>query len=79
MVNFTSILLVLSYLFVFLFGRVYGRIESSIIFSQRINAIIDAIRRVENLASLKGEDLSKVPTQEIIERTKKQMEIKLDD
>jgi replicative superfamily II helicase len=63
----------------FLFGRYCGRVEAAIIFSQRINLIIDAIRKVEKLASLRGEDISKLTSDEIVHRAQKQMEIKNGD
>lgn len=78
MVGSTTLLLIASHLLVFLIGRIYGQVESAIAFSKRINSIIDAMRKVENLAALKGEDISNLSTQEILNRTKKQMEIKND-
>lgn len=75
----TIILSIVSYVCVFLFGRIYGQIESSMLFSRRINALIEAMRKVENLATLRGEDLSKISTNEWVERTRKQMDITNDD
>jgi hypothetical protein len=48
-------------------------------FGQHINAIIDAMRKVEKIAALRGEDVSKLSTSEIVHRTQKQMEIANDD
>ena len=72
-------LLVISYIATFLIGRVYGQVESALIFTQRINSIIDALKKVENLALLKGEDLSKLSTKDLIERARKHMETRNDD
>ena len=78
MVSTTTLLLVASHLFVFFIGRIYGQVEATFAFSKRINSIIEALRKVNELAALKGEDISNLSTQEILHRTKKQMEIKDD-
>lgn len=75
----TTLFIIISYLIVFLAGRICGQFESAVLYSQRINSVIDAIKKVENLAALKGEDLSKVSTKELVERARKQMELKKDD
>jgi hypothetical protein len=79
MVSSTFIYTVIASLISFLFGRYCGRVEAAIIFGQRINSIIDAMRKVEKIAALKGEDMSKLSTSEIVHRTQKQMEIIDDD
>lgn len=58
----------------FSLGRVAGRLEASVIYSKRINDIIAALKKVEQLASLKGEDISSIPTTEIVYRTQKILE-----
>lgn len=63
----------------FSLGRTFGRVESSTLFNARIQATIEALKKVEQLASLKGEDLSKLPTTEIVARAQKQLEIKNND
>lgn len=79
MVSSSFLYTVVASLISFLFGRYCGRIEAAILFGQRINHIIDAMRKVEKLASLKGEDVSKLSTSEIVYRTQKLMETKDDD
>lgn len=79
MVNSTFVYCVVSSFVCFLFGRYCGRVEASIMFGQHINAIIDAMRKVEKIAALRGEDVSKLSTSEIVHRTQKQMEIANDD
>jgi len=60
----------------FSLGRVVGKLEASAIFSRRMNDIVGALKKVEQLAELRGEDLTKLSSQEIVNRTQKQLEIK---
>lgn len=79
MVSSTFVYTIVASFVCFMFGRYCGRVEATILFGRRLNAIIDAMRKVEKLASLKGEDMSKLSTSEIVHRTQKQMEITDDD
>jgi hypothetical protein len=44
-----------------------------------MNEVLTAMKRVNEVASLKGEDLTKLTTEEIVQRTRKQMELNNDD
>lgn len=79
MVSSTFLLFCGATLFAFSLGRVSGRVEASLAFQRRMNDIIDALKKVEQLAVLKGEDISKLSSQEIVHRTQKQLEIKEHD
>ena len=57
-------------------GRLAGRIEVSLTFQQNMPAIISALKKVQQLAELRGEDASKLSTQEIVIRIQKQLDIK---
>lgn len=63
----------------FSLGRVAGRLEASAIFSRRMNEIIGALKKVEQLAELRGEDVTKLSPQELVHRTQKQLDIKDDN
>lgn len=62
----------------FSLGRTFGRVQSSIEFSNTLRLILSALKKVETLAALKGEDISKLSTEELIHRTTKQLQIKED-
>lgn len=79
MVDQTVVFIVVVALVFFSLGRITGRAEAAIIFRQRMNNIISALKKVEQLAALRGEDLSKVSTEEIVTRAQKQLEIKTDE
>lgn len=66
-------------LLAFSLGRVSGRLEASVMFSRRMNDIIGALKKVEQLAELKGEDVSTLSSQELVHRTQKQLDIKDDE
>lgn len=57
-------------------GRLAGRIEASFVFQERMSLIISSLRKVQQLAELRGEDISKLPPQEVVDRIQKQLEIK---
>ena len=76
MVDSTFLLICVLTLMSFSLGRISGRIEASLIFGKRMNDIIGALKKVEHLANLKGEDISKLTPEEIVHRTQKQLEIK---
>lgn len=76
MVTIHFIMLCFISLLCFSLGRAYGRIEAGLIFNQKINSIITALKRVQQLAELRGEDLTKVSSEEIVYRTQKQLELK---
>lgn len=63
----------------FSFGRSAGRLEGSILMAQRFNTIISAIKKVENLAQLKGEDVSKISSEELVARAEKYLKQVQDD
>lgn len=77
--NTQFIAIVLASLLSFSVGRIFGRVETTAVFNQRLQQILAAMRKVETLAHLRGEDLSKLSTEEIAYRTKKQLEMKGDD
>lgn len=79
MVEVHFFLIVFLVLLSFSMGRSFGRVESSLQYHNRMQQIIDAIRKVEKLALLKGEDISNLPTSEIVERAQKQISIKTDN
>lgn len=79
MVNESVLLIVVIALVFFSLGRVSGRLEATLLFRQRMNDIIGALKKVEQLAVLRGEDMSKLSSEEIVTRTQKQLEIKSDD
>jgi proline racemase len=60
----------------FSLGRTFGRVECSLAYQKRISAIVEAVKKAEQLAALKGESLASLSTEEIVHRTQKQMEIK---
>lgn len=66
-------------LLAFSLGRLSGRLEASVMFSRRMNDIIGALKKVEQLAELKGEDVSTLSSQELVHRTQKQLDIKDDE
>lgn len=55
----------------FSLGRSIGRLEGSVSMAHKFNTILSAIKKVENLAQLKGEDLSKISPEELIARAEK--------
>jgi len=73
MVNVHFAFIALLALAAFSLGRTFGKVESSILFSQRVNLIISALRKVETLASLKGENIEKLSTEELVHRTQKHL------
>lgn len=73
MVSINFIVLVLALVSSFLLGRSCGSIETSVRLHQRFAMLISAIKQVEALSSLSGEDLSKVPIDEIVSRAKTHM------
>jgi len=79
MVTANFFVIVFISLLCFSLGRVYGRAESSLVYSNRMNEVLTAMKRVNEVASLKGEDLTKLTTEEIVQRTRKQMELNNDD
>ena len=76
MVTANFFVIVFISLLCFSLGRVYGRAESSLIYSSRLNDVLTAMKRINEVASLKGEDLT---TEEIVKRTRKQMELNNDN
>jgi hypothetical protein len=75
MVTIHFFVIVLLSLLSFSLGRLAGRMESSIIMTRRLNSIIMALKRVETISSLKGEDLTNVSSEELVRRINKQMEL----
>lgn len=67
------ILFLLGFLGVFWIGRMAGRVEATLEFNIRIQKTIAALKKVETLAMLKGEDVSKLSTEELVSRANKQM------
>jgi hypothetical protein len=63
----------------FFVGRTFGRVESVLQFNRRMQDIILALKKVENLAELRGEKLASLSADEIVHRTKRQLELKGDD
>jgi len=75
MVSIHFAILVVLFLFAFSIGRTFGRAEAGVLFNKRLNSIISALQKVETLASLKGEDISKLSTDDLVHRAKKQLKI----
>lgn len=72
--NMQFIALALVSLFSFSLGRTFGRIETTLSFNHKMQSLISALKKVDTLAALRGEDVSKLSTDEIVRRTKKQLE-----
>lgn len=79
MVTIHGLVIALIALVCFSLGRVSGRVEASLLYSSRLNDILTALKKVGEIASLKGEDLTKLTTEEIVHRTRKQMELNNDN
>lgn len=62
----------------FSLGRVVGRLESSLLMTTRLNSIIDALKKIQTISSLRGEDVSKLSSEELIRRIQKQLELEDD-
>jgi hypothetical protein len=62
----------------FSLGRLAGRMESSILMSRRLNCIMLALKKVETISSLKGENLANVSSEELVKRINKQLELEDD-
>lgn len=63
----------------FFMGKALGKLEMSILMRSEILSIIDAVRKVEQVSSLKGEDINKMSIDELMNRVKVQMQLKKDD
>jgi cell fate (sporulation/competence/biofilm development) regulator YmcA (YheA/YmcA/DUF963 family) len=63
----------------FFLGRTFGRIETTIALNQKIHLIVSAMRKVEKLATLRGEDVSKISVDELLRRTETQLQVKDDE
>jgi hypothetical protein len=59
----------------FSLGRIAGRIESSLMMTNRLNSMMLALKKIETISSLKGENLSNLSTEELVSRIQKQMEL----
>lgn len=59
----------------FSLGRLSGRAEAYIIFSKRLNDIVCAIKKLDEISSLRGQNISNMSAEEIVQRTKKIMEL----
>jgi hypothetical protein len=70
------IILVIVSLFVYNIGKVVGRVEQVTATNTLIVDLINSIKKVEQLSELKGEDASKLSTQEFVYRVQKQLELK---
>lgn len=66
-------------LLTFSLGRLSGRVEASMLYNKKLKDLLEAIKKVEQLASLRGEDVSKLSSDEILYRAKKQLELKHDE
>lgn len=71
--------IVLATLLSFFLGRTFGRIETTIALNHKIHLIITAMRKVEKLAALRGEDVSKISLDELLRRTETQLQVKDDE
>jgi hypothetical protein len=76
MVTVNFFVIVLISLLCFSVGQMSGRIEASVLYSNRLHEILTAMKKVSEIASLRGEDLTKLSTEEIVTRTKKHLELK---
>lgn len=75
MVTTHFLVMVLLSLLCFSVGRLAGRMEASLIMTQRLNQIIHALKKIETVSALKGENLANLSTEELVNRIQKQMEI----
>ena len=73
----TILFIFLNVIFFFM-GRSLGRVEMSIQMRREILGIIDAVRKVEHVSSLKGEDISKMSIDDLMKKVKDQMNLKND-
>ena len=76
MVTIHLAILAIILIFAFSIGRVFGRVETTLKVYAKMNAIISALKKVNELASLRGEDISKLSTDELIRRAENQIKIK---
>lgn len=76
MVTIHFAFLVIIVIFAFSVGKTFGRIETSIIFNRKLTSIISALKKVNQIAALRGEDIAKMSTEEIVRRTENQLKIK---
>lgn len=78
MVTSNFFVMLLLSLLCFSVGRLTGRMESSIIMTRRLNSMMLALKKIETISSLKGENLSNISTEELVNRIQKQMELEDD-
>ena len=63
----------------FSLGRIVGKMESAVMMTNRLNSIMLALKKIETVSSLKGENLSTLSTEELVNRIQKQMELENDN
>jgi hypothetical protein len=63
----------------FSLGRIVGKMESAVIMTNRLNSIMFALKKIEAVSSLKGENLATLSTEELVNRIQKQMELEDDN
>jgi hypothetical protein len=63
----------------FSLGRIVGKMESAAMMTNRLNSIMLALKKIETVSSLKGENLSTLSTEELVNRIQKQMELENDN
>jgi hypothetical protein len=56
-------------------GKALGKVEMSIQMRSEILRIIDAVKKVEQVSSLKGEDISKMSVDDLMKKVKDQMNL----
>lgn len=72
--NIQFLVMALLALFSFSLGRTFGRVETTLSFNHKLRMIISALRKVDTLATLKGEDVSNLSTEELVRRATKHIE-----
>jgi hypothetical protein len=75
MIEMTIILLIFLNIIVFFMGKALGKVEMSIQMRSEILRIIDAVKKVEQVSSLKGEDISKMSVDDLMKKVKDQMNL----
>lgn len=78
MVTTHFLVMVLLSLLCFSVGRLAGRMEASLIMTQRLNEIIQALKKIQTVSALKGENLANLSTEDLVNRIQRQMEIEHD-
>lgn len=74
----TILLLAAANFLCFLAGKAVGRLETIVSFPQQLTVLIQALNKVENLCALKGQKMSDLSSQELIQRVNEQLALMRD-